>query len=629
MPSPQQNGKQRLLALAAGHIPRSSKPAQDLRTHGGKVKGPGTPTSDSVDAKLSTEEFVLPADTTRKVGLRRLNQLVAATHKPTGEAKKPHHYADGGLVEDEEEAAAIASAATPPAVVQAPNLGRDELIAQIPMDTERQAPKAQEPGTLDGLKQSEVGRQVYNTAMALPGAGGVVRAAATGGAISTGLNRLAAIGNAVGNTAAGEGAVQEAVAMGADYARNFPVGTAQAGNLPDSKPLAAPTTGAANAATSVGPQAEASSANADVSQVTPGSRMTAGIYSHGRGQYSDNAQGMGFAQGFTGNPSAQDDRSMAGLAGVSPSAQSPVGMTAEEAQRTGLIGERVGYNPAYDQRLTSAGQSDGLSNVAQSTGDTDKASESWRNFTNRMISMERGQTTDSKNTSSTPQMGRVTATHSGNDWTTRETLRRAKMDASSLIHQSHWAKKGSGQAAQKAYGEMQQADMAAMTQGQTGADVEVMKQNAGLNREGMGQQEATSRAQMQEAGANRREGLRSLADMTKFDRDSQEHTVRMRGLNRMDNAQEELVKAQSPDQVSSARARLLALHGKSGQEQTRWRSGNDQNGNPFLYNEATAETRPMRAPAAAQAPAEGSHHRGSDGRQYVMRNGQYVPVEIR
>ena len=89
------------------------------------------------------------------------------------------------------------------------------------------------------------------------------------------------------------------------------------------------------------------------------------------------------------------------------------------------------------------------------------------------------------------------------------------------------------------------------------------------------------------------------------------------------------MEAQNPEQVSSARARLLALHGKSGQEQTRWRSGNDQNGNPFLYNEATAETRRMTQPAAAQAPAEGSHHRGSDGKQYVIRNGQYVPVGSR
>lgn len=35
----------------------------------------------------------------------------------------------------------------------------------------------------------------------------------------------------------------------------------------------------------------------------------------------------------------------------SVSQRSPVGMTVEQAQQQGLIGERVGYNPAYDQRI--------------------------------------------------------------------------------------------------------------------------------------------------------------------------------------------------------------------------------------------------------------------------------------
>lgn len=35
----------------------------------------------------------------------------------------------------------------------------------------------------------------------------------------------------------------------------------------------------------------------------------------------------------------------------SASQRSPVGMTVEQAQQQGLIGERVGYNPAYDQRI--------------------------------------------------------------------------------------------------------------------------------------------------------------------------------------------------------------------------------------------------------------------------------------
>ena len=123
-----------------------------------------------------------------------------------------------------------------------------------------------------------------------------------------------------------------------------------------------------------------------------------GVYQHGRGQYSDNAQGMGFASGFTGKPSAQSmavadaltesvpggqrgfspgaldgaapaTETATGARGFAPSAapsgqRSPVGMSVEQAQREGLIGERVGYNPAYDQRLKGAR---GFAPDAQST----------------------------------------------------------------------------------------------------------------------------------------------------------------------------------------------------------------------------------------------------------------------
>ena len=80
-----------------------------------------------------------------------------------------------------------------------------------------------------------------------------------------------------------------------------------------------------------------------------------GVYQHGRGQYSDNAQGMGFAPGFTGKPSAQNMAVADALTESVPGVQrSPVGMSVEQAQQQGMIGERVGYNPAYDQRSTGA-----------------------------------------------------------------------------------------------------------------------------------------------------------------------------------------------------------------------------------------------------------------------------------
>lgn len=44
--------------------------------------------------------------------------------------------------------------------------------------------------------------------------------------------------------------------------------------------------------------------------------LPAGVYSHGRGQYSDQASGMSFAPGFTGQPNAQNQRAAAGLAAM-------------------------------------------------------------------------------------------------------------------------------------------------------------------------------------------------------------------------------------------------------------------------------------------------------------------------
>lgn len=71
--------------------------------NGGHVRGPGSGTSDSVPARLSDGEFVLPADTVRKVGVRSLRDLVATTHKPSGKLPRRGHFADGGMPDGEEQ----------------------------------------------------------------------------------------------------------------------------------------------------------------------------------------------------------------------------------------------------------------------------------------------------------------------------------------------------------------------------------------------------------------------------------------------------------------------------------------------------------------------------------------------
>lgn len=72
--------------------------------HGGMVRGPGTGTSDSIAARLSDGEYVLPADTVQAIGVPALDAVKDATHAPAGKAArgfKPElFFAHGGLVED-------------------------------------------------------------------------------------------------------------------------------------------------------------------------------------------------------------------------------------------------------------------------------------------------------------------------------------------------------------------------------------------------------------------------------------------------------------------------------------------------------------------------------------------------
>ena len=48
----------------------------------GRVRGIGGPVDDMIDAKLSNGEYVIPADTVKKIGIKNLDKLVANTHTP-------------------------------------------------------------------------------------------------------------------------------------------------------------------------------------------------------------------------------------------------------------------------------------------------------------------------------------------------------------------------------------------------------------------------------------------------------------------------------------------------------------------------------------------------------------------
>lgn len=77
------------MAADGGTPPRRAlRMADGMVAGAGKVSGPGGPVDDKIPAMLSNGEYILPADTVKKVGLRNLDRLVDETHTPASVQRK-------------------------------------------------------------------------------------------------------------------------------------------------------------------------------------------------------------------------------------------------------------------------------------------------------------------------------------------------------------------------------------------------------------------------------------------------------------------------------------------------------------------------------------------------------------
>ncbi|WP_054074557.1 hypothetical protein [Comamonas testosteroni] len=319
---------------------------------------------DSIPGMFKPGEFVLPPDTVHAMGGKQaLQGVVDATHTPvaayglnaprasSSQSKaepqlglKPEvFFANGGAPEDQlpglglKPSAAPSpsntfpgnrlpgnsgfSSAPPSAPVVSPTPApagmtdgqRADALAQIPTGGPK-APAAD--GSQDSWSNTEAGRNIGNAVASLPGLGGVGRVASTGGAISRGLN---AASTAVNNAGRAANAVP---AIGAGlYGSASPAAAASVAATPP-----ATFRGSANPALagSAGP-----TTSADSAAETPSNQVMDGVYSHGRGQYSDQASGMGFPAGFTGKPNARNLAAADNLA-ASNAAPAAAGGTTDE-----------------------------------------------------------------------------------------------------------------------------------------------------------------------------------------------------------------------------------------------------------------------------------------------------------
>ena len=242
----------------------------------GFVVGPGTETSDSIPARLSKGEYVLPADTVRAVGVDKLDALREATHDPAqGRSGKngPEFFFAGGTPEG----------------VDGVKKAYDDWQASKPSWFAQQTPTS--------VQKERDAEAAYGKALQ--------------DSYRTNLN-----GGQPGSALLTQPAAQ------------------QDGKAPE-PPVAPAAPSAAGAGrgtvnpSTVNPSAPApSNAPAAAPEVMPG------VYRHGRGQYSDNASGMGMPAGFTGQPNAQNMAAADALqarqtpAGFQPAGSQPAGVQA-------------------------------------------------------------------------------------------------------------------------------------------------------------------------------------------------------------------------------------------------------------------------------------------------------------
>ncbi|BCX53872.1 hypothetical protein [Comamonas thiooxydans] len=304
---------------------------------------------DSIPGMFKPGEFVLPPDTVHAMGGKQaLQGVVDATHTPVAAyglnaprasgplskaapqlGLKPEvFFANGGAPEDQQPGLGLKPSAAPspsntfpgnrlpgnsgfsssppsapaasttPAPAGMTDGQRADALAQIPTGGPK-APAAD--GSQDSWSNTEAGRNVGNAVAALPGLGGVGRVASTGGAISRGLNAASAAVNNAGRV------VNAAPAVAAGlYGSASPAAAASVAATPPAT-FRSPTNPAPASPT-------ASTASADSAAETPSNQVMEGVYNHGRGQYSDQATGMGFSAGFTGKPSAQNNAAAGALA---------------------------------------------------------------------------------------------------------------------------------------------------------------------------------------------------------------------------------------------------------------------------------------------------------------------------
>lgn len=155
--------------------------------------------------------------------------------------------------------------------------------------------------------------------------------------------------------------------------------------------------------------------------------------------------------------------------------------------------------------------------------------------------------------------------NSSNNWQARNDLRNARVSANSITNNGgKFDKNGKGgSAAAATYGAMLANDMA-LRGAQPGADLAAMRENAANGRQAIQSQDSLTRAQMQEAGSDRREGSRNALARQQMGMQQEAQGFQNRAAAQSEQLRNTLLDpSATPEQRKIAQRSLSILSGKT------------------------------------------------------------------
>ena len=565
--------------------------------NGGMVRGPGTGTSDDIETEIPAGSYIMPADTTRKVGaealgelgkpvpvalsngeyqmppeqvhavgVETLNQIKDATHTPVARGFNP------GQAPQRDESRLFLNPGGSP--VDEERKRRDALVNQIPTGGNPPAPPATAPApapalstqaqgdraaiggawnTVKGVSE-DAGRAVADVATMVPrGLVGAYDSAVVRPMRAAGLNAgylsPHLVPDGVDPASMTPFTDQKRMREAAAPAPNAGAGAGRGSVNPPAVVPSAPAAQTSLAGDAYMPGADANARPMFDTPAAPASnQVMPGVYQHGRGQYSDNPAGMGFAPG-AGNPSANNIAAADALA--SRSAADVAGLVAAQDAR--------GFQPQQ-----------------------------------------------------APQVR-----HSGNDWQARNDLRNLEVSASSITNQPRW----SGQGGRQAAGSVPPAVAAYQAALQT--DAELRRAVPSMDQMAMRENAATQRTGMQEQGSNARNTLdntvrmadvgvrgfdaqarrandarRASVDERRMTLDENTGNISIRAAQRLESLQTRYAEAKTDADRAKIAREIRDLSGKSDETadwavqvtpQTKNPDGSTSEGSVIRYNKRTGE----------------------------------------